>query len=123
MNEKPYPFEVCKECCNEPSGGAITVDDYLDTVDLVSENPVQNKVIAARVSEIENGIARNMEGINHAINGVRQEGDTVFFETPQEPMAFSVNVATPSYVDNKIGEIETALENIISKYGLGGEAE
>ena len=30
--------------------------------------------------------------------------------------------ATPkSYVDNAIGNIETAIENIIAKYGLGGE--
>ena len=30
--------------------------------------------------------------------------------------------ATKNYIDDKIGDIETALENIISKYGLGGDA-
>ena len=32
------------------------------------------------------------------------------------------NEVTKSYVDNQIGDIETALENIITKYGLGGDA-
>lgn len=30
--------------------------------------------------------------------------------------------ATKGYVDNKIGNIETSLENIITKYGLGGDS-
>lgn len=32
-----------------------------------------------------------------------------------------VKFASPKYVDNAIGDIETALENIITKYGLGGD--
>ena len=32
-------------------------------------------------------------------------------------------IANPKYVDNKIGDIEKALENIIAKYGLGGDVE
>lgn len=30
--------------------------------------------------------------------------------------------ATAEYVDEKIGDVETSLENIIDKYGLGGDA-
>lgn len=100
----------------------IKVDKYVDTVDFESENPVQNKVIAKKISEVDNIARLSLNGVNNAINGVRQEGNTIFFDTPQTPLAFSVDVATPSYVDDKIGEIETALDNIIAKYGLGGEA-
>lgn len=33
----------------------------------------------------------------------------------------TVNLSSKEYVDNKIGDIETALDNIITKYGLGGD--
>lgn len=33
------------------------------------------------------------------------------------------STATKEYVDNSIGDIETTLENIIKKYGLGGESK
>ena len=32
-----------------------------------------------------------------------------------------LKIASPQYVDDAIGDIETALENIIAKYGLGGD--
>ena len=32
------------------------------------------------------------------------------------------NTATKDYVDRAIGDIETSLENIIAKYGLGGDS-
>ena len=112
MNEKPYPFEACKACCN--TGETIKVDGYLDTIDFASENPVQNKVIAAKVSELADNIGVNTDYINKAINGVRQEDNKVFFDTPFMPGAHSVKVATPDYVDNAIGDIETVLDEIIA---------
>ena len=33
------------------------------------------------------------------------------------------DLASTDYVDNSIGDVETALENIIKKYGLGGDAQ
>lgn len=106
-------------------GGAITVDDYLDTIDLTSENPVQNKVIAAKIAYLDDITKMNMEGINNAINGVRQEGNTLYFDTPNLPGAALAVVATPTYVDNAIGDIETALDNIIAIQNslIGGDSE
>ena len=36
--------------------------------------------------------------------------------------AIVLKIAPPQYVDDAIGDIETALENIITKYGLGGDS-
>lgn len=106
-------------------GASITVDDYLDTVDLASENPVQNKVIAKKISEIDDATRLNLDGVNNAINGVRQEGNILYFDTPSNPGEVSAEVATPSYVDDAIGDIETVLDNIIAIQNtlIGGDSE
>lgn len=48
MSNKPFPFEVCKECCSGGAGGDIVIDDAVSDT---SENAVQNKVIKAYVDE------------------------------------------------------------------------
>jgi hypothetical protein len=65
MSKKPFPFEVCKECCNTGSGGG-------------------------------------------------ENADLSDYYTKEE---------TEKYVGEQIGEVETALDNIITKYGLGGESQ
>ena len=64
-------------------------------------------------------------------NGYYREGATLFLgeinasiNKPleiEEP-TWEKHAATKGYVDTQIGDIETALENIIAKYGLGGAA-
>lgn len=44
------------------------------------------------------------------------EGDTFYRGLPEK-------YATEDYVNTQIGDIETSLENIITKYGLGGDSE
>ncbi len=50
------------------------------------------------------------------------KGFKIFFCSSSNAWTTSVvNVATTEYVDDEIGDIEVALENIITKYGLGGD--
>lgn len=46
-NKKPFPFEVCKQCCSGANVD-ITIDKAMSDE---SENTVQNKVIKAYVDE------------------------------------------------------------------------
>lgn len=50
MENKPFPFEVCKQCCASGGGegGNIAIDNAMSDT---SENAVQNKVIKAYVDE------------------------------------------------------------------------
>ena len=89
------------------SGGSIVVDDKLD---IDSTNPVQNKVITNAINSC-------------LINASRFNDEEIVLHSFAEPSKQTIPAASPKYVDDAIGDIETALENIIAKYGLGGDSE
>lgn len=66
MATKPFPFEVCKECCAGGGGGG---DIILDTeMSDTSESAVQNKVIKAYVDN-------SVKPINEAIDSGELKGE------------------------------------------------
>ena len=113
MSNKPFPFSVCKECCTTgggESGGSVVVDDFLD---IDSENPVQNKVVARALDvSVSTFIIENEGAENEDIQSKNSQGAIIESNIP---------LVSRAYVDNAVGDIETALDNIITKYGLGGE--
>ena len=55
--------------------------------------------------------------------GVANSGDHVFIENHGDDwVCYIYEAVSKYYVESAIGDIETSLENIITKYGLGGEA-
>lgn len=61
MSKKPFPFSVCKECCESTgTGGSITIDKEMSDT---SENAVQNKVIKAYVDGITGDIETALDSI------------------------------------------------------------
>jgi hypothetical protein len=79
MNNKPFPFSVCKECC---AGSDIVIDAELSTT---SENPVQNKVIKA---ELDKKLDKSMV-------------DSELSETSENPIQ---NKAIKTELDKKLDE-------------------
>lgn len=65
-----------------------------------------------------------------SLNGIRVErkDNYRFFGNREDitidwrEVPLNENTATKAYVDSAIGDIETSLENIIAKYGLGGDS-
>ena len=93
------------------SGGSIVVDDALD---IDSTNPVQNKLVAEALDTCINTFNIENEGTSEEnIWSKNHLGAVIETFLP---------LASRKYVDNAIGDIETALDNIITKYGLGGES-
>lgn len=92
-------------------GGSITVDDKFD---IDSTNPIQNKVVANFVETAVMVFNIENEGTSEEnIWSKNYNGSAVETHLP---------LVSRLYVDNAIGDIETALENIITKYGLGGDS-
>lgn len=68
--------------------------------------------------------------LQNAIEGVPNSGDDISADDINN-IAHAVidlenddgdeSLATKEYVDSAIGDVETSLENIIAKYGLGGD--
>lgn len=69
MAKKPFPFSVCKECCNDSGsgGGSIIIDTEMSDT---SENAVQNKVIKAYVDGITGDIETALDNIIAIQNGL-----------------------------------------------------
>lgn len=124
------------------SGGSITVDDALSKT---SKNPVQNKVVTANLFGKEDSANRSSvinansteeqypsakavyELTNKMLRTVKSDGEHLTFNSAFATNPIKVPVISgeymKQYVDDAIGDIETALENIIAKYGLGGDSE
>lgn len=91
-------------------GGSIVVDDKFD---IDSTNPIQNKVVANFVETAVTVFNIENEGTSEEnIWSKNYNGSAVETHLP---------LVSRLYVDNAIGDIETTLENIITKYGLGGD--
>ena len=101
-------------------GNLPTIDSELDEN---SKNAVQNNVVATAVKELSNKIEENPPGGDAPQITI----DSELSENSENPVQNKVivealkNYATNDSVDEKIGDVETALENIIDKYNLGGE--
>lgn len=107
-------------------GGSITVDDKLD---VSSTNPIQNKVVAETFHKIGEDLTSKISSI-WSLQAAEDVHNILFscidgtsFVLTEEGTDEALNLVGRGYVDSAIGDIETALENIITKYGLGGEAE
>ena len=107
-----------------------TVDDALSET---SENPVQNKVIKAYVTPLAEKIDKSIKDLTLTIyadkaasfqatrtDGTAVEGIATALAT--SAMVNDLKKTMTQYVNTSIGDVETALENIISKYGLGGDS-
>jgi hypothetical protein len=68
-----------------------------------------------QASYIFEGISEENELVNVEVFKLDNEGNYSSFATIR-------NLASKEYVGTAIGDVETSLENIIAKYGLGGEA-
>ena len=97
-----------KEELADVSGGDITVDDNLDDF---STNPVQNRVLAEVITAINDQISLIDARRTNVIDG--------YANTDEYPTTLAVK----NFVESEISDIETSLENIIEKYGLGGDVE
>lgn len=65
MAKKPFPFEVCKECCatgGEAGGGDIIIDTEMSDT---SENAVQNKVIKEYVDNMAGDINTALDELHN----------------------------------------------------------
>ena len=67
------------------------------------------------------------ETIPYIFNGVTSRGEFVSLEwytfmSADKRTIKVIEAASEKYVDEAIGDVEASLENIINKYGLGGEA-
>ena len=107
MAKKPFPFSVCEQCCVEGggSGGTITFDTEMSDT---SENAVQNKVIKEYVDE---GIKSVFDyATNISSNVDNRLTDEMFL------MEERINGKLDLKADKSdIGDIETALDNIIAE--------
>ena len=56
------------------------------------------------------------EGATYTVAAIVEESGHITWNVTKK------DVVTEDYVDNAIGDIETSLENIITKYGLGGDS-
>lgn len=102
------------------SGGDITVDSVLDEN---SENPVQNKVINYAIAYINAYINAIIYGYGPGNEDYDIPAISVYMaEHDAMSNVIHETYATKEEVTTQIGDIETSLENIIDKYGLGGEA-
>jgi lysophospholipase L1-like esterase len=46
MANKPFPFDVCKDCCNTSGGGTVSPEDIKEAVnEYLEENPVESTLI------------------------------------------------------------------------------
>lgn len=101
------------------SGGSITVDNALSET---SENPVQNKVVTENINPLVGMIwalnPHDRKNVYNLLFATRKTPSTVVVDLNEN----EINFVSAEYVDDAIGDIETALENIISKYGLGGDS-
>lgn len=118
------------------SGESITVDQKFDSG---SENAQSGVAIAQAVAdkmdkfgEVEHIESIDETNINlpNVVNFCSQNiinfdvAGVSFLDKPVEIMRTpqrNYDATNKEYVDNLVGDIETALENIITKYGLGGE--
>lgn len=87
-------------------------EDWLVTDDNV--NYKQERWTQIIISE--SGIRKRQKINNRAYDDNRQETTIDWRYVPLDE-----SLATKEYVDSAIGDIETSLENIIKKYGLGGD--
>jgi hypothetical protein len=124
-------------------GGSTVVDAELD---LNSENPVQNKVITSKINEVNNrvqialddaGNANELASQNRGIieDELKPNIATALSESGQAYIQVSealtridilqLEKADVLYVDEKIGDIDNALENIIAIQNslIGGDTE
>lgn len=102
------------------SGGSasVVVDSELS---ITSENPVQNKII----TEALNGKVDKINGMGLARIGSYGTSYYIAYQDCDDGTAMNIEVydtaQTDTAISNAIGDVNTALENIIAKYGLGGD--
>lgn len=98
MAKKPFPFSVCKECCDTGSGGSggeITIDAEMSDT---SENPVQNKVVKSYIDGTVNDINNQISNLN--------EYDQELFNMIDEANSQISNINT------SMGNIDSALDEL-----------
>lgn len=94
------------------------VDDALSDT---STRPVQNKIIKEQLDILANSVDNSLVDISTTM-----EDDGTSYLLCQKNNGEAIEslglpLVTTIYVDNQIGDIEKALENIIAEYGLGGD--
>ena len=96
---------------------AISV--YMAEHDAMSNVIHETYATKEEVNTIVEETNKYMEGFEQKVN----KASTIFdYETTDYDWMYPSVNAVKSYVTSQIGDIETSLENIIDKYGLGGEA-
>lgn len=140
MAKKPFPFSVCEECCVAGGGGGGGGEISIDTkMSDTSENAVQNKVIKKYVDEgldkkasledvlNSDSYKKMSEEVNNMILEIDGLWNTVDNIGSDITMIYSMiedNAGQIRILQNQIGDIETALDNIIEIQNslIGGDA-
>ena len=127
---KEYVDEKIKNI--SPGGGSTTNSINFDAIDDTFDSGVY--LVDGREGSVGDGKCEVMV----VSSSERGEGQFYFYDDGRlgyrqgsngewnsyfvEIVNVSEPIATQAYVDREIGDIETSLENIIAKYGLGGDS-
>ena len=143
ITEISKTYATKEELANTGGGNSnITIDTDVDTF---SSNPIANYAITRYVDSLiskiisgETTVGRSQNDFNgnnivetYATKEALANGSFVVAEANVAQKAYNdfngdlievKNLATKEELVTQIGDVETSLENIINKYGLGGEA-